>query len=301
MKKIFLLILLSIFVLSGCQQNIHDDKIEIVTTIYPLAEFAKSVGSDKVKVSMLLPPGADAHNYDPKPSDIIKVNNADFFIYIGKEMEPWANQILNSVDDVIIIETINYVYNIIEDDHYHEHGHSHEHHGHDEHTDKHHEHDEHTDKHHEHDEHSHEHKEDIIHKIDHIIHEWEDNEISADKAMHEIEHLIHDYLKHDHKEHEHEHEEHTHNHNGHSHDHHDHGHDSHSQDHHEHSHEYDPHIWLDFDNNIEIVNAIANYISDLDKENEEFYKNNALIYNNRLNNLHNEFKDSLENCNKRKI
>ena len=250
MKKILFIIILSVFIISACQTNIEKENIEIVTTIFPLSEFAKEVGGDKVKVTMLLPPGAEAHTYDPTPNDIIRVNRADMFIYIGEEMEPWAKRIINSLNnDIKIIEAIRYVNKIIEDEHHHHDDHNH---GHD---------------------HSHENK--LIEKIDHIIHEWEDNEITAEEAMHEIDELIHDYLKHE------------------NHDDHNHGHD--------HSHEYDPHIWLNFQNNIDIVNAIANYLSILDPENEDYFRNNANAYNNKLRALDQLYQDSLANCNNRLI
>ncbi|MGD0276532.1 MAG: zinc ABC transporter substrate-binding protein [Syntrophales bacterium] len=72
-------------------------KIKVITTLFPLYDMAKNIGGDKAEVSLLLPPGVEAHSFEPKPSDLVKMNNADVFIYTGKFMEPWAEQIIKSV------------------------------------------------------------------------------------------------------------------------------------------------------------------------------------------------------------
>lgn len=80
------------------KQN-RSGKVEIVTTLFPLYDFAKNIGGDKVEVSLLLPPGVEAHTFDPKPSDIVKINDADLFVFTGKFMEPWAQDIINGLSN----------------------------------------------------------------------------------------------------------------------------------------------------------------------------------------------------------
>jgi zinc transport system substrate-binding protein len=75
------------------QQN-NLKKIRVVTTLFPLYDFAKNIGQDKVEVSLLLPPGIEAHSFEPKPSDVKKINEADIFIFTGKFMEPWAEDLI---------------------------------------------------------------------------------------------------------------------------------------------------------------------------------------------------------------
>lgn len=74
-------------------------KIKIVTTLFPLYDMARHVGGDDVDVFLLLPPGVEAHSFDPKPSDIVKINEADVFVYTGKFMEPWAVDLIKSVSN----------------------------------------------------------------------------------------------------------------------------------------------------------------------------------------------------------
>ncbi len=78
--------------------KIDSQKITIVTTLFPMYDFAKNIGQDKVAVTLLLPPGVEAHAYEPKPSDIIKINKADIFVYTGELMEPWAHDIIAGAD-----------------------------------------------------------------------------------------------------------------------------------------------------------------------------------------------------------
>jgi len=71
-------------------------QLKIITTLFPLQEFARSVGEEKVQVSLLLPPGVEPHNWEPKPSEVNKIKEADFFFYIGRGMEPWAEDLLRA-------------------------------------------------------------------------------------------------------------------------------------------------------------------------------------------------------------
>ena len=47
---------------------------------------------------MLIDPGAEVHTFDPTPEDILKIQNADVFIYIGGENDAWVKQVLDSMD-----------------------------------------------------------------------------------------------------------------------------------------------------------------------------------------------------------
>lgn len=76
-----------------------DTRLRIVTTLFPLYDLARQIGGPETQVSLLLPPGIEAHSFEPKPTDIAKIANADIFIYTGKAMEPWAEKILRGLDN----------------------------------------------------------------------------------------------------------------------------------------------------------------------------------------------------------
>jgi zinc transport system substrate-binding protein len=71
-------------------------KLKVVVSLFPLQEFAKAVGGDRAQVTLLLPPGAEPHTWEPKPSDMVRITQADIFIYIGPSMEPWVDKVLKA-------------------------------------------------------------------------------------------------------------------------------------------------------------------------------------------------------------
>ncbi len=81
------------------QTDDNPDKISIVTTIFPQYDFARQVAGDIADLTMLLGPGEESHTFEPTPQDIIDIQNADIFIYVGGESESWVDGILESVDN----------------------------------------------------------------------------------------------------------------------------------------------------------------------------------------------------------
>lgn len=71
--------------------------LRIMTSVFPLKEFAQAVVGPRGEVSLLLPPGAEIHTWQPRPSDIFRLSSADLFITIGSGLEPWADDILRSI------------------------------------------------------------------------------------------------------------------------------------------------------------------------------------------------------------
>lgn len=95
---LFLLPLMFMVFLGFAQLNqVKSQRIKIVTTVFPLMEFAKAVCGEKGEVYLLLPPGAEVHTWRPRPSDIVRLSSVDLFIYIGSNLEPWVHDLLESV------------------------------------------------------------------------------------------------------------------------------------------------------------------------------------------------------------
>lgn len=98
----FVPLLFLLALLAGCSKSADkgpmEGRLRIVTTLFPLYDFAKQVGGERSAVSLLLPPGVEPHSFEPKPGDILKLESADLFIYTGREMEPWAQTLLRSVN-----------------------------------------------------------------------------------------------------------------------------------------------------------------------------------------------------------
>ncbi|MCM3164602.1 metal ABC transporter solute-binding protein, Zn/Mn family [Metabacillus litoralis] len=91
-----------------------EDTLKIYTTIYPLEDFAKKIGGDLVEVENILPPGVDAHTYEPTTKAMVEIAEADGFIYTGVGFESFTEKVQKSLksEDVAFInagEGIEYI------------------------------------------------------------------------------------------------------------------------------------------------------------------------------------------------
>lgn len=98
------LIALPVFLLPGCgQRQESEGKVAVAASFYPLAEFSRQVGGDRVAVVTLTPSGAEPHGFDPSPQDVVTLRQAEVFIYAGAGFEPWAERLLPDLGDVTVI------------------------------------------------------------------------------------------------------------------------------------------------------------------------------------------------------
>jgi zinc transport system substrate-binding protein len=92
-KTILICILAAILVvaLAGCGSRTNTakpgEKLKVMTTIYPVYEFTRQVGGDKVDVTMLVPPGVEPHDWEPTAKEIILLKSAKLFLYQGAGFE----------------------------------------------------------------------------------------------------------------------------------------------------------------------------------------------------------------------
>ena len=49
-------------------------------------------------MTLLLPPGAESHSYEPTPADILRVQRCDLFLYLGGESDAWVDAILSAIE-----------------------------------------------------------------------------------------------------------------------------------------------------------------------------------------------------------
>ena len=84
-----------------CAPAVHasQEPLSIVCTIFPAYDFARQLAGDTAQVTLLLPPGGDCHSYEPSPRDIIRIQEADLFLYGGGESDHWVEEILSSMGD----------------------------------------------------------------------------------------------------------------------------------------------------------------------------------------------------------
>lgn len=126
--SVFLTAIIILLPLCGCTAPVKiEDGFTVVCSIFVPYDFARQVAGDRAKVKMLLPPGVESHAYEPTPSDIISIENADVFLYVSEHTETWVTRLTDSlsgdkVKTVDMAETLG----IEVHDHHHEHG-GHEH------------------------------------------------------------------------------------------------------------------------------------------------------------------------------
>ena len=130
MKKLsMLLVALAMFILGcGGEKQSVSDKLQVAASFYPMADFARNVGSDKAEVFVLVPDGAEAHDWEPSPSDLSRLGKAQVFVYNGV-VEPWAKQALTALSErkILAVQTGLGLYERAgetheEEHHHHDHG-----------------------------------------------------------------------------------------------------------------------------------------------------------------------------------
>ncbi|NLF84298.1 MAG: zinc ABC transporter substrate-binding protein [Candidatus Gastranaerophilales bacterium] len=113
MKKYisFLLVAaMTLLCLSGCGSitNKQSEKLQIVTTIFPVYDWAKEIlgdNADRTELTMLLDNGVDLHSYQPTADVLIKIATCDMFIYVGGESDGWVEDALKNATnkDMVVI------------------------------------------------------------------------------------------------------------------------------------------------------------------------------------------------------
>lgn len=124
-KRLWLLPLL-LALLTGCHSprtpREDDGRLSVVTTLFPQYDFARQIAGEYADVTLLLPPGTESHTFEPTPSDIASIEEADLFVYTGDAMEPWAGRILETVSVRSVDLSACVPLHEEEHDHGHDHG-----------------------------------------------------------------------------------------------------------------------------------------------------------------------------------
>ncbi len=76
------------------------DKFKVITTFTVFADMAQNVAGDAAEVESITKPGAEIHNYQPTPRDIIKAQDADLILYNGLNLELWFEKFFNNLSNV---------------------------------------------------------------------------------------------------------------------------------------------------------------------------------------------------------
>lgn len=74
------------------------EKLKVVASFYPMADFTSQIGGDKVEVTNLVPAGTEPHDWEPKAEDLKLISSSKLFVYNGAGMESWVDKSIKALD-----------------------------------------------------------------------------------------------------------------------------------------------------------------------------------------------------------
>lgn len=86
--------------------TINEEKINVVVSIPPEAEFVEKIGGDKVSVTVMVPQGANPHTYEPLPEQLKNVSEAKMYAQVGSGIEfenVWMDKISSMNKNMVIV------------------------------------------------------------------------------------------------------------------------------------------------------------------------------------------------------
>ena len=89
----------------GGDQPAEDERPLVVTTVSPLRDIIEQVGGDRVRVVALVPEGVNSHTFDPPPSAVGELEQADLIVINGLNLELPTLELAeaNASDDTPIV------------------------------------------------------------------------------------------------------------------------------------------------------------------------------------------------------
>ena len=88
-------------------QKIESDKLQIISSFYPLHEFSQIVGQEKVDAILLVPIGVEPHDWEPTVKDVQQMQKSDLIIINGLGFENWVDSLHENNYQGKIIDTSN--------------------------------------------------------------------------------------------------------------------------------------------------------------------------------------------------
>ena len=86
--------------LAGCSLAQDGDRFKVVTTFTIIADIARNVAGDAAVVESITKVGAEIHDYQPTPRDIVRAQGADLVLWNGMNLERWFEKFFENIKDV---------------------------------------------------------------------------------------------------------------------------------------------------------------------------------------------------------
>ena len=87
------------------EPKINEQKVVAIASFFPLYEFTKEIGREKVDVTLLVPSGVEPHDWEPTIKDLQLMQQADVIIINGIGFENWIDNIDSVNSDVKVVDT----------------------------------------------------------------------------------------------------------------------------------------------------------------------------------------------------
>jgi len=78
--------------------NINSGKLSVVASFYPLYFFASEIGGDKAQVINITPAGAEPHDFEPTPQDLVKMESSRLIVLNGGGLETWQKNVEKNIN-----------------------------------------------------------------------------------------------------------------------------------------------------------------------------------------------------------
>ncbi|HXV38155.1 MAG TPA: zinc ABC transporter substrate-binding protein [Nitrosopumilaceae archaeon] len=82
-------------------------QLKVLASFYPLYEFTKIIGGEKIDVSAIVPSGIEPHDWEPTIQDLQKMQNADMIVINGVGLEPWITKLVSVNPDILVVDASN--------------------------------------------------------------------------------------------------------------------------------------------------------------------------------------------------
>lgn len=101
--------LLGVALIAACGTSFAKEPFKVITTFTIIQDIAQNVAGDAAVVESITKPGAEIHDYQPTPKDIVKAQDAELILWNGLNLERWFErffQSLRNVPSVVVTDGI---------------------------------------------------------------------------------------------------------------------------------------------------------------------------------------------------
>lgn len=102
-KQITFTLLLPLLIISlllpAAPALVQTEPLRIVALNFPAFDFSRVIAGNRAQVTMLLPPGTEAHSFEPTPKDLIALQQADLLVFTGGHADFWVEKVVQSFGD----------------------------------------------------------------------------------------------------------------------------------------------------------------------------------------------------------